>query len=195
MGERRWLFALKHILSFSTPFPFLLQKRKRCRAAKGKERVGKPSTWFPHTPSIGQSLALNLRRMEFGESTIEYAVRRSLLHSVSAGAAKTPYPQSPSSSPKGNRFTGLPFGFYIPAVADSLPLHKGAFGRTELSAPTNCIRKMLRPDRIRPGGAGAGGLRGRRRWSRAEARSARPWSAASWRRCPARRGQNNSAAG
>ena len=40
-----------------------------------------------------------------------HAVRRRLLHSVSAGAAKTPYPQPPSSSPKGNRFTGLPFGF------------------------------------------------------------------------------------
>ena len=37
-------------------------------------------------------------------------VRRSQLHSVSAGAAKTPYPLAPSSFPKGNRFTGLPFG-------------------------------------------------------------------------------------
>ena len=50
-----------------------------------------------------------------------HAVRRRLLHSVSAGAAKTSYPQSPSSSPKGNRFTGLPFGFYIPATAACLP--------------------------------------------------------------------------
>ena len=57
---------------FSTPFPFLLQKRKRCRAAKGKEGVGKPSVWFPHTPSIGQSLALDLRRMEVKKSTIEF---------------------------------------------------------------------------------------------------------------------------
>ena len=56
----------------STPFPFLLQKRKRCRAAKGKEGVGKPSVWFPHTPSIGQSLALDLRRMEVKKSTIEF---------------------------------------------------------------------------------------------------------------------------
>ena len=39
------------------------------------------------------------------------SVRRSLLHSASAGAAKAPYSQSPSSSPKGNRFAGLPFGF------------------------------------------------------------------------------------
>ena len=56
----------------STPFPFLLQKRKRCRAAKRKEGVGKPSVWFPHTPSIGQSLALDLRRMEVKKSTIEF---------------------------------------------------------------------------------------------------------------------------
>ena len=54
-----------------------------------------------------------------------HAVRRRLLHSVSAGAAKTPYPQPPSSSPKGNRFTGLPFGFYIPAAAACLPLRRG----------------------------------------------------------------------
>ena len=54
-----------------------------------------------------------------------HAVRRGLLHSVSAGAAETPYPQSPSSSPKGNRFTGLPFGFYIPATAACLPFVRG----------------------------------------------------------------------
>ena len=169
---------------------------------KRKRSVGTPSVWFPHTPlyrpePCSELAAHGIRRIydRICRGRCPHAVRRSLLHSVSAGAAKTPYPQSPSSSPKGNRFTGLPFGFYIPAVADSLPLHKGAFGRTELSAPTNCIRKMLRPDRIRPGGAEAGGFRGRRRWSRAEARSVRPWSAASWRRCPARRGRNNSAAG
>ena len=54
-----------------------------------------------------------------------HAVRRRLLHSVSAGAAKTPYPQPPSSSPKGNRFTGLPFDFYIPAAAACLPFVRG----------------------------------------------------------------------
>ena len=36
-------------------------------------------------------------------------VRRSQLHSVSAGAAKTPYPQ-PSSFPNCDRFTGSQFG-------------------------------------------------------------------------------------
>ena len=37
-------------------------------------------------------------------------VRRSLLHSVSAGAAKTPYPQPPSSFPNRNHFIGFRFG-------------------------------------------------------------------------------------
>ena len=38
-------------------------------------------------------------------------VRRSQLHSVSAGAAKTPYPLAPSSFPNCDRFTGSQFGF------------------------------------------------------------------------------------
>ena len=38
-----------------------------------------------------------------------HRVRRSQLHSVSAGAAKTPYPQ-PSSFPNCDRFTGSQFG-------------------------------------------------------------------------------------
>ena len=37
-------------------------------------------------------------------------VRRSQLHSVSAGAAKTPYPLAPSSFPKADRCAGSPFG-------------------------------------------------------------------------------------
>ena len=51
----------------------------------------------------------------FGTLPIEFVgadalVRRSQLHSVSAGAAKTPYPQSPSSFPNCDRFTGSQFG-------------------------------------------------------------------------------------
>ena len=38
------------------------------------------------------------------------SVRRSLLHSASAGAAKAPYSQSPSSFPKADRCAGSPFG-------------------------------------------------------------------------------------
>ena len=39
------------------------------------------------------------------------SVRRSLLHSASAGAAKAPYSQPPSSFPKADRCAGSPFGF------------------------------------------------------------------------------------
>ena len=39
-----------------------------------------------------------------------HRVRRSQLHSVSAGAAKTPYPQPSSSFPNCDRFTGSQFG-------------------------------------------------------------------------------------
>ena len=39
-----------------------------------------------------------------------HRVRRSQLHSVSAGAAKTPYPLAPSSFPNCDRFTGSQFG-------------------------------------------------------------------------------------
>ena len=38
------------------------------------------------------------------------SVRRSLLHSASAGAAKAPYSQPPSSFPKADRCAGSPFG-------------------------------------------------------------------------------------
>ena len=52
--------------------------------------MGKPSVWFPHTPSIGQSLALDLRRMEFGESTIEYVGADALMPSEEA--CSIPFP-------------------------------------------------------------------------------------------------------
>ena len=39
-----------------------------------------------------------------------HRVRRSQLHSVSAGAAKAPYPQPSSSFPNCDRFTGSQFG-------------------------------------------------------------------------------------
>ena len=38
------------------------------------------------------------------------SVRRSQLHSASAGAAKAPYSQPPSSFPKADRCAGSPFG-------------------------------------------------------------------------------------
>ena len=49
------------------------ERKEPCRAAKKrKRRPGKPFGWFPRTPSIDQSLALDLRRMEVGESTIDF---------------------------------------------------------------------------------------------------------------------------
>ena len=74
-------------LRFATPFPFLLQKRKRCRPPKEKR-------------------AAQNRKCK----PCRHRVRRSQLHSVSAGAAKTPYPQPSSSFPNCDRFTGAQFG-------------------------------------------------------------------------------------
>ena len=49
------------------------ERKEPCRAAKKrKRRPWKPFGWFPRTPSIDQSLALDLRRMEVGESTIDF---------------------------------------------------------------------------------------------------------------------------
>ena len=53
-----------------TAFSFCFSKKKM--PGKRKKRPGKPFGWFPRTPSIDQSLALDLRRMEVGKSTIEY---------------------------------------------------------------------------------------------------------------------------
>ena len=49
---------------------FCFSKKKT--PGKRKKRPGKPFGWFPRTLSIDQSLALDLRRMEVGKSTIEY---------------------------------------------------------------------------------------------------------------------------
>ena len=53
-----------------TAFSFCFSKKKT--PGKRKKRPGKPFEWFPRTLSIDQSLALDLRRMEVGKSTIEY---------------------------------------------------------------------------------------------------------------------------
>ena len=52
-----------------TAFFFASPKRKRLTKEK---RPGKTFGWFPRTPSIDQSLALDLRRMEVGESTMDF---------------------------------------------------------------------------------------------------------------------------
>ena len=77
-GGKLWLNAfLNPFFSFSfrekgkrTAFSFCFSKKKT--PGKRKKRPGKPFGWFPRTPSIDQSLALDLRRMEVGESTIDF---------------------------------------------------------------------------------------------------------------------------
>ena len=72
-----WLNAfLNPFFSFSfrekgkrTAFSFASPKRKRLAKEK---RPGKTFGWFPRTPSIDQSLALDLRRMEVGAFTIDF---------------------------------------------------------------------------------------------------------------------------
>ena len=63
-----------HIRSLLLPSrkPTAVLGRLSVPIRKGKRRPGKPFGWFPRTPSIDQSLALDLRRMEVGESTIDF---------------------------------------------------------------------------------------------------------------------------
>ena len=73
-----WLNAFLHPFFSSsfrekgkrTAFSFCFSKKKT--PGKRKKRPGKPFKWFPRPPSIDQSLALDLRRMEVGESTIDF---------------------------------------------------------------------------------------------------------------------------
>ena len=68
---------------YSQP-PSSFPKADRCAGSpfgsnkKRKETTGEPFEWFPG-PSIDQSLALDLRRMEVGESTIEFVGANALI--------------------------------------------------------------------------------------------------------------------
>ena len=124
---------------FSTPFPFLLQKRKRCRAAKGKEGVGKPSEWFPHAPSNGQGpCPWMLRRMNLWM----YNRKRSTNGCPYIHQRKCDRIRRGGHCPPDN-----PSG-----AARQLPLHKGAFircsgdGRTGSSAPRHPLQKERRDE-------------------------------------------------
>ena len=70
--------------------------RRRCYPCQGAA-IGRPVFFAP--PFFSFEKERNRR-----------GVRRSQLHSVSAGAAKTPYPQPSSSFPNCDRFTGSQFG-------------------------------------------------------------------------------------
>ena len=85
--------------------------RGRCRAqlfaTKERYRCGLPPAGT-HRPAFCAPILffLFLRKKEKNRR----GVRRSQLHSASAGAAKTPYPLAPSSFPKADRCAGSPFG-------------------------------------------------------------------------------------
>ena len=72
-----------HRPSYATPFPFLCQKRKWGRPPKEKRAV-RNRKYIP----------------------CRHRVRRRLLRSASAGAAKVPHPQPPSSFPNCDRSLG-----------------------------------------------------------------------------------------
>mgnify|MGYP005900182463 CR=1 FL=1 len=64
-------------------------------------------------PSSAPYRMLCIRKMppaRHHQDRVRRGVRRSQLHSASAGAAKAPYSQPPSSFPKADRCAGSPFG-------------------------------------------------------------------------------------
>ena len=102
--------------------------RGRCRAqlfaTKERYRCGLPLAGTHQPAFLNQFFSFSLRKKRtvsiFQEKKegiqnrkckpCRHRVRRSQLHSVSAGAAKTPYPQPSSSFPNCDRFTGSQFG-------------------------------------------------------------------------------------
>ena len=84
--------------------------RGRCQAqlfaAKERYRCGLPPAGT-HRPAFCAPILFFLF---IEKEKNRRGVRRSQLHSASAGAAKTPYPLAPSSFPKADRFAGSPFG-------------------------------------------------------------------------------------
>ena len=102
--------------------------RGRCRAqlfaTKERYRCGLPLAGTHQPAFLNPFFSFSLRKKRtvsiFQEKKegiqnrkcipCRHRVRRSQLHSVSAGAAKTPYPQPSSSFPNCDRFTGSQFG-------------------------------------------------------------------------------------
>ena len=91
--------------------------RGRCRAqlfaTKERYRCGLPlaGTHRPASAILHRAIVFECRGGRLcPPAKGPLCVRRSLLHSVSAGVAKTPHPHPPSSFPNCDRFTGSQFG-------------------------------------------------------------------------------------
>ena len=126
---------------YSQP-PSSFPKADRCAGSpfgsnkKRKETTGEPFEWFPG-PSIDQSLALDLRRMEVGKPTIEYVgadAERSCSRRRSVTDAACPLRVLIGLKVPSTKRGLLPqaTGGEIPAAADAFPLGK-AFVRADLS--------------------------------------------------------------
>ena len=89
--------AVSNIKEYGRPLAALFSLRPHSFLLR-KKRMGAP----------GEEKKENIQNRNC--KPCRHRVRRSQLHSVSAGAAKTPYPQPSSSFPNCDRFTGSQFG-------------------------------------------------------------------------------------
>ena len=98
-------------VSFSPSEKETVSSRQRKRGRGETFRMVSPHPFYRPEP-CSELAAHGIRRIydRICRGRCPHAVRRSLLHSVSAGAAKTPYPQPPSSFPNRNHFIGFRFG-------------------------------------------------------------------------------------
>ena len=122
------------------------ERKEPCRAAKKrKRRPGKPFGWFPRTPSIDQSLALDLRRMEVLAFTVFVGREMTAIIKIACGAASEEascIPLPPGRRKLHIRWLLLPFQTVTAALGHSL-------GRTDRAVRLYRmlrIRKTL-PDR------------------------------------------------
>ena len=65
---------------------FCFSKKKT--PGKRKKRPGKPFKWFPRTPSIDQSLALDLRRMEVLDFAVFAGREMTAIIKIACGVVK-----------------------------------------------------------------------------------------------------------